>query len=92
MHSSERACSVALLRSKSFNEDFKWPAILNRDKRKQMWDRSRSLALSESGALMYQGKKVPSFAECLDALGDLHPPELTTGHSCNLRSHATIPE
>ena len=90
MHSAERACYIALLHSKDSEEDFKWPSFLSQEDRKLMRDRSRSLSLSDTGKLLYQGKLVPTVTECLDALEDLHPPETTTGHSLNMRAHASL--
>ena len=84
MHSAERECYIALLHSKDPEEDFKWPSFLSQEDRKLMRDRSRSLSLSDAGKLLYQGKLVPTVAECLDALEDLHPPETTT------RAHASL--
>ena len=90
MHPAERSCYIALIRSKNSEGDFNWPPFLSQDDRKVMRDRSRSLSLSESGQLLYQGKLVPTVTDCLDVLGDLHPFGETAGHSQNVRAHASV--
>ena len=90
MHPAERTCYIDLLRSKDSEEDFKWPTFLTQDDRKLMRNRSRSMSLSESGQLLYLGKRVPTVTDCLDALGDIHPPEEATEHSRNVRAHVAL--
>ena len=89
MNAAERICYISFLRSKD-ESNFVWPAFLSQADRKLMRDRSRSLLVSESGNLMYQGKKELTISQCVEELGDLHPPETSVGHPRRVRDHASL--